>query len=344
MQLLPPDADPGDPLRVEGEPLPERDAVRILDACAAPPGASLGSDVKLARVVLAGTQAKTGWLHHGGHWCRPLGATPSTHILKLPLGALPGGAPAVSTSLENEWLCGQLLRAFGFEAAALHIEVIGPHKVLVIERIDRRWLDDRWWARLPLEDSCQASGTPPRRCAESASGPTALQLKSAGSAMQRDCNARARPCSRVQSTTWRFEMDNELHHPLTDLTAGSMLRVRDGQGRAIVVFEGQVWITQDDDQRDIVLAAGESFSADQPGLMLVEALHDSKVMLLEADPLLAAANSYALQRWAREQRSAAIGRALHKGLATLRSVFARASTPAVVRPAQRPLTVCTAGR
>jgi len=175
-QLLPPDADPGDPQRVEGEPLSERDAVRILDACAAPPGASLAADVKLPRVVLAGTQAKTAWLHHGGRWCRPLGATPSTHILKLPLGALPGGAPAISTSLENEWLCGQLLRSFGLEAAASRIEMIGPHKVLVVERIDRRWLDARWWARLPLEDFCQASGTPPQRCAESAGGPTVARM------------------------------------------------------------------------------------------------------------------------------------------------------------------------
>jgi serine/threonine-protein kinase HipA len=48
--------------------------------------------------------------------------------------------------------------------------MIGPHKVLVIDRIDRRWVDDRWCARLPLEDFCQASGTP-ARCAESAGVP-----------------------------------------------------------------------------------------------------------------------------------------------------------------------------
>ncbi|HSW27214.1 MAG TPA: HipA domain-containing protein, partial [Burkholderiaceae bacterium] len=88
-----------------------------------------------------------------------------------PLGAVPGGAPAISTSLENEWLCGQLLRAFGLTVAASRIEVIGPHKVLVIDRIDRRWLDGKWWARLPLEDFCQASGTPPQRCAPRAGGP-----------------------------------------------------------------------------------------------------------------------------------------------------------------------------
>ncbi|HEY6511296.1 MAG TPA: HipA domain-containing protein [Burkholderiaceae bacterium] len=170
VQLLPPGVEPGDPMQVEGEPLSERDLVRLLDACASP-SALAAVDATLPRVVLGGTQAKTALLRHGGRWCRPLGATPSTHILKLPLGAASGGAPAISTSLENEWLCGELLRTFGLTVAASRIELIGPHKVLVIDRIDRQWLDGRWWARLPLEDFCQAGGTPPQRCATSAGGP-----------------------------------------------------------------------------------------------------------------------------------------------------------------------------
>jgi serine/threonine-protein kinase HipA len=165
-QLLPPDVAPGDPMRVDGESLSERELVRLLDACAATPGADAVAGVKLPRVVLPGARAKTALLRHGGRWCLPLHATPSTHILKLPLGAAPGGAPSHSTSLENEWLCGQLLRAFGFEVAASTIEAIGPHRVLVSERIDRRWVDDRWWARLPLDDFCQATATPPQRGAE----------------------------------------------------------------------------------------------------------------------------------------------------------------------------------
>jgi serine/threonine-protein kinase HipA len=168
VQLLPPDIEPGDPMQVDGEPLSERDLVRLLDACAGSPATAAAG--LLPRVALGGTQVKTALLRHEGRWCRPRGATPSTHILKLPLGAVPGGAPAISTSLENEWLCAQLLRAFGFAVAASRIGMIGPHKVLVIDRIDRRWVDDRWCARLPLEDFCQASGTP-ARCAESAGVP-----------------------------------------------------------------------------------------------------------------------------------------------------------------------------
>ena len=175
VQLLPPDIEPGDPMQVDGEPLSERDLVSLLDACAGPPAAA-AAGLRLPRVALSGSQAKTALLRHEGRWCRPHGATPSTHILKLPLGAVPGGAPAISTSLENEWLCAQLLRAFGFTVAASRIEMIGPHKVLVIDRIDRRWVDDLWWARLPLEDFCQASGTPAQRCAESAGGPGVARM------------------------------------------------------------------------------------------------------------------------------------------------------------------------
>ena len=176
VQLLAPGREADDPMRVEVEPLSERDLVRLLDACAAPAGTPLPSDVKPPRAVLAGSRPKTALLRHDARWCRPLGTTPSSHILKLPLGAAPGGAPSISTSLENEWLCGHLLRAFGFEVAAARIETIGPHKVLVSERIDRRWLDDRWWARLPLESFCQASGTPARHCAERDGGPGVREM------------------------------------------------------------------------------------------------------------------------------------------------------------------------
>ena len=143
-------------------------------------------------------------------------------------------------------------------------------------------------------------------------------------------------------------MNNELRHPLTDLTAGSVLRVQDGEGRAIVVFEGQVWITMEDDPRDIVLAAGESFSVDRPGLTLVQAFCDSKLILVETGPrvgpLHAAPTSDELQQWARTQRSVAIGDALARGLTALRGAVAGAFTRESRPPSPRPLALCTAVR
>jgi serine/threonine-protein kinase HipA len=171
VQLLPDDAVPADVQRVDGEPLDESALARLIDALAAEPGQPATPPLRLPLVALGGERAKTALLWHRGRWWLPVNGTPSTHIVKLPLGARPGGVPALNTSLENEWLCVRLLAAFGFEHAATHIEAIGAHKVLVVERSDRRWVDDRWWARLPGEDLCQATATPAHQASEAAGGP-----------------------------------------------------------------------------------------------------------------------------------------------------------------------------
>ncbi|HSW27215.1 MAG TPA: DUF2917 domain-containing protein [Burkholderiaceae bacterium] len=143
-------------------------------------------------------------------------------------------------------------------------------------------------------------------------------------------------------------MNNELRHPLTELTAGSILRLRDAQGLAVVVFEGQVWITLQDDPRDVVLAAGESFSVDRPGLTLVQAFRDSKLLLAETDPGTAprseAPTSHELHRWARTQRSVVIGDALAKGLTALHSAVAGVFTRASMTASPRPLALRTTVR
>jgi serine/threonine-protein kinase HipA len=176
VQLLPDDAEPGDTQHVEGAPLDEPDLVRLFDALAAEPGTAPAADVRVPAVALGGVQAKTALLWHHGRWCLPFSGTPSTHILKLPLGAKAGSTSAFNTSLENEWLCGRLFAEFGFELPSMHIDTVGAHKVLVTARTDRRWVDERWWARLPGEDMAQATGTPPHQVAESAGGPGLVRL------------------------------------------------------------------------------------------------------------------------------------------------------------------------
>lgn len=56
-----------------------------------------------------------------------------------------------------------------------------------------------------------------------------------------------------------------------------LLKVRGGAGNAIVCHSGSVWVTQDGDQRDIILDAGESFVLDRNGATLVQALEQSAV-------------------------------------------------------------------
>lgn len=132
-------------------------------------------------------------------------------------------------------------------------------------------------------------------------------------------------------------MNTELRQPLTELAQGRTLAVRNGRGRAIVVFSGQVWITQDNDLRDTFVGAGESFELDHDGLALATALDDSRLMVLSAAPAAALPKppSYALTLRARRRRHAALARALRRAFAWLR----RTLKPAPERAARRPLVV-----
>jgi serine/threonine-protein kinase HipA len=156
VSLLGPVAQPGAMTEVNAEPLADADVARLLDACCAAPDAPRGAGIDPVRALLPGGQPKLALLWHAGRWCRPREATPTTHVLKLPLGAAPGSAAGHHTSLANEWLCGRLLAAFGFDTVPARLDVIGGHRVLVSERYDRRFVDARWWARLPAESLAQA--------------------------------------------------------------------------------------------------------------------------------------------------------------------------------------------
>lgn len=145
---------------IEGVPVDDDAVARLLSRTVASPALGRGDDEEVdVRISLAGAQEKTALLRMGEQWLTPLGATPTTHLLKLPIGEVPQGID-LSTSVENEWLCAQILRAYGVDTASCWMERFGEHKVLVVERFDRRLMPDRKWiARVPQEDFCQATGT-----------------------------------------------------------------------------------------------------------------------------------------------------------------------------------------
>lgn len=94
------------------------------------------------RISLAGAQEKSAFLYHEGQWCQPLGPTPTSHIFKLPIGMLAYQQMDLSDSCENEWLCGQIAKAFGLRVASSQIAHFEGVKVLVVERFDRKWTVD----------------------------------------------------------------------------------------------------------------------------------------------------------------------------------------------------------
>ncbi len=67
--------------------------------------------------------------------------------------------------------------------------------------------------------------------------------------------------------------------PCTGLKDGATLRLQSRIGAKLSVRRGQVWITQDEDARDLVLDAGDSFEIDRPGLAVVQAFGESCVSI-----------------------------------------------------------------
>lgn len=61
------------------------------------------------------------------------------------------------------------------------------------------------------------------------------------------------------------------------MQARATQQLHDRTGDRVVCLDGQVWITQHDDARDIVLEAGQCFELDRPGMALVFALRDALI-------------------------------------------------------------------
>jgi serine/threonine-protein kinase HipA len=178
VQLLAEDEQPTGFDRVEGTPLSDEEVEQHLLRVVS--DTTFGGTDESAddfRISLAGAQEKDAFLFWEGRWMRPHGSTPTTHIFKLPLGLVGNRQADFTTSVDNEWLCLRLLRAYGLDAANAEIHTFGKQRVLVVERFDRApHPEDKWLMRLPQEDFCQANGVPPHRKYENQGGPGLSQL------------------------------------------------------------------------------------------------------------------------------------------------------------------------
>ena len=68
------------------------------------------------------------------------------------------------------------------------------------------------------------------------------------------------------------------------LKARTVHRVEQAQGMEVTCIRGVTWITQERDNRDLILAAGHSVVLDRPGLAVVYAFRDA---LITVGPSLA---------------------------------------------------------
>ncbi|MGC3872095.1 type II toxin-antitoxin system HipA family toxin [Halomonas sp. GXIMD04776] len=170
IQLYPEGGTIPDVNRVTAKPMDDDAIERLLRGYQdLPLGMSRDSDF---RISLAGAQEKMALLWYREGWHRPLSATPTSHIFKLPIGFLSHSNIDLRESGENEWLCLKILQAFGLPVAQAELAWFGKQTVLVVKRFDRRWSrDGSWLMRLPQEDFCQALGIAPALKYESDGGP-----------------------------------------------------------------------------------------------------------------------------------------------------------------------------
>lgn len=178
LQLLPEGAQPETVAMVDGFAVDEQAIERHLLEVVNPGryGAPQDPDDDF-RISLAGAQEKHAFLLWNGQWMKPRGATPTTHIFKLPIGMVGGRQADFSTSVDNEWLCLRLFREYGLPTAHADIATFGSQRVLVVERFDRaRSSDGKQLFRLVQEDFCQATGSSPLLKYENEGGPGLQQM------------------------------------------------------------------------------------------------------------------------------------------------------------------------
>lgn len=178
VQIVPEGADPGEVRRITGRAIPNDDLARVVREATAPPTLGVEEEADDFRISLAGAQEKTALLRIGNTWYQPRDATPTTHILKLPLGLIGNMRADMRDSVENEWLCMHFLSHLGLPVPATEMgtyrDDISEEKVLIVERFDRQLISDagtEWILRLPQEDLCQATGTPASAKYETDGGP-----------------------------------------------------------------------------------------------------------------------------------------------------------------------------
>jgi hypothetical protein len=69
-----------------------------------------------------------------------------------------------------------------------------------------------------------------------------------------------------------YTMTLQLKKGAVKLGPNQTLKVVDGAGSTVSAIEGSVWITEENQPNDIVLAPGESYRLRKPGVALVNSL------------------------------------------------------------------------
>lgn len=174
LQLVTEGDDVPDVRRIDYKALSDDELEQILTSYKSGIPLGMVKEQEEFRISIAGAQEKTALLYLDGRWYLPLNATPTTHIIKLPIGKIESHSYSIdlSQSVENEYLCTLIAKEFGLPVPHCFMMQVGQVKALAVERFDRRYAADRSWImRLPQEDFCQVLNVPSARKYESHGGP-----------------------------------------------------------------------------------------------------------------------------------------------------------------------------
>jgi serine/threonine-protein kinase HipA len=116
------------------------------------------------RLSLAGAQNKLPVFFDGSGYSIPVGACPSSHILKTAI-------PQLDNTVVNETFCMTLAALVGLPVPAAQVVTIGGKHVFMVERYDRQKSASGDIIRLHQEDFCQALGISPELKYEKEGGP-----------------------------------------------------------------------------------------------------------------------------------------------------------------------------
>lgn len=79
-------------------------------------------------------------------------------------------------------------------------------------------------------------------------------------------------------------MDGYLVHGGLGMARGASLRIEDGAGILVYVWEGELWITQEGDQRDHFVSPGRWFRLERDGAAYLYAMRSTHATLTAPTP------------------------------------------------------------
>lgn len=179
LQLIPGDALPSDVKTIEYTQLSNQELDRVLAGYQSKAPLGMLEEFDDFRISVAGAQEKTALLNYQGKWCLPRGSTPTSHIIKLPIGQIRTHSHTLdlSDSVENEYLCMLVAKEFGMPVPNCEILETNRIKALAVERFDRRYASDgSWLMRIPQEDFCQTFNVSSARKYENQGGPGIVDI------------------------------------------------------------------------------------------------------------------------------------------------------------------------